>query len=172
MEDHNNSSSRKIEESGWTAYLEDFAFTQNSYSIDSFSSPSLVSDAAWNGPNNHDQVIDKSSFNGSQFPRRLNFKNTASKKFSCDDLEDTASSPVNSPKVSSLKPRNVNYKRSDDSIGQFLGKEAGSNNFSLQGTDERNEVNFADGRRNSEYMDQKKRGFCLVPVAVLMNHLR
>ncbi|CAA3000597.1 Hypothetical predicted protein [Olea europaea subsp. europaea] len=167
MEDPENSSVSKqvslrgTEESGWTTYLEDFAYSQNSYSMDSFRSPSLVSDAAWNGPNNNDQVIQCPSFAVSQFPRRLNFKNTDSKKFSCDDLEDTASSPVNSPKISSLKPRNVNYKRS----------EGGSNNFSIQGTDERDEMNFADGR-SGEYMEQKKREFCLVPVAVLMNHLR
>ncbi|CAI9754452.1 unnamed protein product [Fraxinus pennsylvanica] len=152
---------RGTEESGWTAYLDDFALSQNSYSMDSFNSPSLISDAAWNGPNNNDQVIRFSSLDSSKFPRRLNFKNTNSKKFSCDDLEDTASSPVNSPKVSSLKAKNVKYKTS----------EAISHNFSIQGTDERNETNFAD-ERNSEYMEQKKTGFCLVPVAAIMNHLR
>ncbi|CAA2981098.1 Hypothetical predicted protein [Olea europaea subsp. europaea] len=104
MEDPKNSSAskqvslRETEESGWTAYLDDFAFSQNSYSVDSFSSPSLISDAAWNGPNNNDQPIGFSSLDGSKFPRRLNFKNTNSKKLTCDDLEDTASSPVNSPK--------------------------------------------------------------------------
>lgn len=92
------------EESGWTAYLEDFSLNQtkhspSSCSLDSFGSPSMVSDAAWNGSKNN-QVGPCSSLFGSQFPKRLNFKNhRMSKKISCDDLEDTASSPVNSPKV-------------------------------------------------------------------------
>lgn len=73
------------EESGWTSYLEDFSCSNGSF----VSSPSLVSDAAWNG---------------SDSIRRLNFKNlkrsSNHRKFSYDDdLEDTASSPVNSPKV-------------------------------------------------------------------------
>ncbi|KAL0301811.1 UNVERIFIED_CONTAM: Vascular-related unknown protein 1 [Sesamum radiatum] len=89
-------------ESGWTAYLEDFSCSNNGSFISSSSSPSLVSDAAWNGSdtNNKNNVVNH--------VRRLNFKNLKKgsnhKRYSCrdddnDDLEDTASSPVNSPKV-------------------------------------------------------------------------
>ncbi|GMN58130.1 hypothetical protein TIFTF001_027229 [Ficus carica] len=99
------------EESGWTAYFQDFSNNHNN-NIDikdhenyhenileeSFCtiSSSLVSDAAsyaaWKI--DHDQT-----------PKKLSFKKTRAKEISQDDsLEDTASSPVNSPKVGDLKP--------------------------------------------------------------------
>lgn len=75
------------EESGWTKYFEDFS--NNNQEQSSFCS-SLVSDAssgaAWRVSHN------------SSVPRKL--KKTRTKKICGDhDLEDTASSPVNSPKV-------------------------------------------------------------------------
>lgn len=81
------------EESGWTAYLEDFSNHREHSSSSSFDSSSLVSDAAscaaW-----------KNVHNNLKIPKRLNFKKTRTKIISVDDsLEDTASSPVNSPKV-------------------------------------------------------------------------
>lgn len=88
------------EESGWTAYFEDFSSNnnrENSY-CSSFCSPSLVSDAAscaaWKlSEKNH--LPDCSSI-----PKKLKFKKTRTEQIWFDDsLEDTASSPVNSPKV-------------------------------------------------------------------------
>lgn len=77
------------EESGWTAYLEDFSCNDDEGSF--MSSSSLISDAAWNG---------------SDGIRRLNMnklkRSTNRRKYTYEydgDLEDTASSPVNSPKV-------------------------------------------------------------------------
>ncbi|PIN14935.1 hypothetical protein CDL12_12445 [Handroanthus impetiginosus] len=142
------------EESGWTYYLEDFSNCSNGSFM---SSPSLVSDAAWNGVESMNQI------------RRLNFKNLKKgsfKKYSCDDdFEDTASSPVNSPKVSSLKRMEVNYRRIDDvAAGNFLGKEAGSNNFS------RDDKNVADDRNSDQYVDLRKKGLCLVPMSTFMNY--
>ncbi|KAI3465637.1 hypothetical protein Pfo_022300 [Paulownia fortunei] len=154
-EDHHAS-----EESGWTAYLEDFSCSNGSF----VSSPSLVSDAAWNGSDNISQV------------RRLNFKNlkrSNHRKYSCDeDLEDTASSPVNSPKVSTLKQMEVNYRGIDDvAAGNFLGKQAGSNNFSELGTEDKNGKNVIDSRNIDQYVDLRKRGLCVVPMSALMNYL-
>ncbi|CAI9759978.1 unnamed protein product [Fraxinus pennsylvanica] len=161
------------EESGWTAYLEDFSLNQtkhspSSCSMDSFGSPSLVSDAAWNGQKNN-QVRPCSSLYGSQFPKRLNFKNhRMSKKMSSDDLEDTASSPVNSPKVSSWKQVDANYKRSDDSISNLVvGKQDGLDNLSDL---HRNNMNIADGR-DIEGTDLEKKGLCLMPMSVFVNYL-
>lgn len=89
------------EESGWTTYLEDFSMQQreNNYSSssdydnNSFGSPSLLSDAA-----SHAAWKQNSQ---SPFLKRLNLKKQKrNNKISDPDLEDTASSPVNSPKVS------------------------------------------------------------------------
>lgn len=88
------------EESGWTTYLEDFSMKQreNNYSSssdydnNSFGSPSLLSDAA-----SHAAWKQNSQ---SPFLKRLNLKKQKrNNKISDPDLEDTASSPVNSPKV-------------------------------------------------------------------------
>lgn len=82
------------EESGWTKYLEDFSsYKGHDDSSSSFHSSSLVSDAAssaaWKNSNNKDLKVPKTL---------LGFKNTRAKIID-DSLEDTASSPVNSPKV-------------------------------------------------------------------------
>lgn len=90
------------EESGWTAYFQDFS-NNNNNNIDikdhenileeSFCtiSSSLVSDAA---------SYAASKIDHDQTPKKLSFKKTRAKEISQDDsLEDTASSPVNSPKV-------------------------------------------------------------------------
>jgi hypothetical protein len=82
------------EESGWTAYFEDFSRDrEDSFSNYSFGTSSLVSDAA-------SSAAWKNSHNDLKTPKRLCFKKTRTKVISVDDsLEDTASSPVNSPKV-------------------------------------------------------------------------
>ncbi|MCE3050589.1 hypothetical protein HAX54_047619 [Datura stramonium] len=112
------------EESGWTTYLEDFSMNQReNYSSDddnSFGSPSLLSDAASHA------AWKNSPIGGSTFLKRLNLKKQkTNKKISDPDLEDTASSPVNSPKVSSFKQMDINY-RTENSSGYFLGNEGGS----------------------------------------------
>lgn len=82
------------EESGWTAYFEDFStYREQSFSSSTFCSSSLVSDAA-------SSAAWKNSHIDLKAPERLCFKKTRTKVISVDDsLEDTASSPVNSPKV-------------------------------------------------------------------------
>lgn len=104
------------EESGWTTYLEDFSRENNNNNNnnsededdDSFGSPSLLSDAAshaaWKNCNNNNQVMISTNNSpnfgtASPFLKRLNLKKPRNKKISDPDLEDTASSPVNSPKV-------------------------------------------------------------------------
>ncbi|KAL0405423.1 UNVERIFIED_CONTAM: Vascular-related unknown protein 1 [Sesamum latifolium] len=171
----NSSLSRSVgadhdEESGWTAYLQDFSCSNDGSFISS--SPSLVSDAAWNGShtnnNNNNNVVNH--------VRRLNFKNLKKgsnhKRYSCrddDDLEDTASSPVNSPKVSSLKEMEVNYRRLDDvAAGNFLGNRGSWNNLSEVGGNEKNEKEAMDSRK---IVELRKRGLCLVPMSALMNYI-
>lgn len=83
------------EESGWTDYLEDFS---------SISSPSLVSDAAWNGGSSDNlshvhlrrlNLIKRNNINHHHHRSKYSYGDDDHDR----DLEDTASSPVNSPKV-------------------------------------------------------------------------
>ncbi|XP_016579431.1 vascular-related unknown protein 4 isoform X2 [Capsicum annuum] len=160
------------EESGWTTYLEDFSM-ENNYNRensicceddddddDSFGSPSLLSDAAshavWKNfgdtnINNNQVVINSNSPNmstgGSPFLKRLNLKKPRNKKISDPDLEDTASSPVNSPK----------------------GFEGGSRQAQQMETVEGNSTRYFD-EKNKSYMDLKKKGLCLVPLSMLVNY--
>jgi len=92
-----SSNERSPEESGWTVYFEDFLVNNNnneeehSYCSSRFKSSSLVSDAAsLAGKKSLDKISSK----------RLSFKKRKTIGALVDDaLEDTASSPVSSPKV-------------------------------------------------------------------------
>ncbi|KAK4354093.1 hypothetical protein RND71_026287 [Anisodus tanguticus] len=163
------------EESGWTTYLEDFSMNQrDNYSScnnsdDSFCSPSLLSDAASHAAwRNCNQLVQNASspMGGSPFLKRLNLKKQRkNKKISDPDLEDTASSPVNSPKVSSFKKIMDINCRTENSSGYFLGNEGGSGK-SQEMTIEKNSTSF-DGKR---YMELKKKVLCMVPWSMLVNH--
>ncbi|XWS69527.1 hypothetical protein CRYUN_Cryun04dG0186700 [Craigia yunnanensis] len=116
MEDYSNNSSihksvaakDSAEESGWTAYFEDLSnndHQQNSYCSSFSCSSSLISDAATTGAawkkshNNHHVFACSSTCAPSKIPKKIKFKKTRTKEIREDDsLEDTASSPVNSPK--------------------------------------------------------------------------
>jgi hypothetical protein len=98
------------EESSWTKYFEDFFNNDHNNNIDDYNdqkcslnsfsafddgSYSLVSDAA------EKKIVDQSAQGGMEYIKRLSFKKR--KKIITSlvdhDLEDTASSPINSPKV-------------------------------------------------------------------------
>ncbi|KAJ7981599.1 putative CTD small phosphatase-like protein 2 [Quillaja saponaria] len=127
------------EESTWTMYLEDFSFNNsNNYgdycSISSTSS--LLSDAASLAA--HTTKFDN-------YNKRLSFKKRKSNTKEAlvdDDLEDTASSPVNSP------------------------KEKGSGSGQIA---ERNELDFKG--REKDCIELKERGLCLVPLSMIVNYL-
>ncbi|XP_039032319.1 vascular-related unknown protein 1-like [Hibiscus syriacus] len=93
------------EESGWTAYFEDFSNNNHSHQPKTYSpgfscGSSLISDAATTAV-----VARKKSHDDhhvlafpSTVPSKLRFKKTGTKRICEDDsLEDTASSPVNTP---------------------------------------------------------------------------
>ncbi|KAH1104207.1 hypothetical protein GYH30_037893 [Glycine max] len=95
------------EESGWTSYFEEFSkgMEQQSY-CSNLGGSSLVSDAAscaaWK-LSHHNHLVSHPS-NNNVVSKKLRFKKTRTQQISDDDpLEDTASSPVNSPKVGVLK---------------------------------------------------------------------
>ena len=90
------------EESGWTSYFEEFSkgMEQQSY-CSSLGGSSLVSDAAscaaWKLSHHNHHV---SYPTNNVVSKKLRFKKTRTQQISDDDpLDDTASSPVNSPKV-------------------------------------------------------------------------
>ncbi|MCD7469188.1 hypothetical protein HAX54_008039 [Datura stramonium] len=95
-------------------------------------------------------------------PKKLNLKKLPrNKKINDPDLEDTASSPVNSPKVSNFKKMEINYRRTENSTGNFLGNEGSSRQFQEMQKVERG---------NNGYTDLKKKGLCLVPLSMLVNY--
>ncbi|KAI5565557.1 hypothetical protein BDE02_14G130000 [Populus trichocarpa] len=164
------------EESGWTSYFEDFSnHKEEDHSLCSitFDSSSMVSDAASFPPWKSSHAVACSSINGG-LPKELTFKKTRAKEISLDDsLEDTASSPVNSPKVRDLRPISENpTKTNDQYFNSSLGNKEGSGlEQYAEGleTSERCEIIFSSGK--NDCIDLKKRGLCLVPLSMLVNYL-
>jgi len=95
----NGNTNYQSEESGWTSYFEDFSKDiEPSYCSSSLGGSSLVSDAAscaaWKF--SHKNHVS----NSPNLSKKISLKKSRTKQISEDDpLEDTASSPVNSPKV-------------------------------------------------------------------------
>ncbi|XP_042041516.1 vascular-related unknown protein 1-like isoform X3 [Salvia splendens] len=141
----NDKNIEEEEESGWTQYLEDFSCNRDSF----ISSSSMVSDAAWNGSSDTIKQLNLKKLN-----RRR--KNT----YEYDDaLEDTASSPVHSPKVSTM-------------MKQMEGQQSNSKNFLKPEREERNTKNIViDNETSDQYMELRKRGLCLVPMSALINYI-
>ncbi|KAL5573306.1 hypothetical protein UlMin_022903 [Ulmus minor] len=164
------------EESGWTAYFEDFSNNNKNDIVkdideggeksfcSSFCSSSLVSDAASYYPATAWRLSHKT-------PKKLNFKKTRTKEISVldDSLEDTASSPANSPKVGDLR-LDMKNKQDDDLIESSLRKGGISDKcYSELEAEESTRVDFNGGK--TDCIELKKRGLCLVPLSMLVNYL-
>ncbi|KAM0943838.1 hypothetical protein DsansV1_C13g0126341 [Dioscorea sansibarensis] len=143
---------KSSEESGWTWYLEE-DFTEmreeddgNSSATFCFSS-SMVSDAA-------SYAAWKSSVPVDDVCQSLSFKKRKTIVILDDDsLEDTATSPANSPKVSELSQR-----RNDDSKDDVSEEK-----------DDVNELDFTES--TNERTELQKRGLCLVPLSMFLNYI-
>ncbi|KAK7257529.1 hypothetical protein RIF29_31567 [Crotalaria pallida] len=171
------------EESGWTSYFEDFSkgMIEPSY-CSSLGGSSLVSDAAscaaWklSHHQNHHQVRGSSS-NAPNLLKKLNFKKARAKQISEDDpLEDTASSPVNSPKVwFNLSHHEMVSRKIDDHLDGSMVKGFTSSENYLElletGDDVHDDQVNLNGKNNIGCTDLKKRGLCLVPMSMLVNYL-
>ncbi|KAI4333824.1 hypothetical protein L6164_018585 [Bauhinia variegata] len=151
------------EESGWTTYFEDFFSNNNnsercSVSSDVANNSSMVSDATslaakkFSGREKGDEfLVRTSSFN----------KRKKTKAALLDDaLEDTASSPVNSPKVFQGNQFNKPNQEEVD-----FSQEKGS----TSGQYERQELGFKG--RDSDCTELKKKGLCLVPSSMVVKYL-
>ncbi|CAN4094178.1 unnamed protein product [Withania somnifera] len=179
------------EESGWTTYLEDFSYYQRenyrssspcceNYDDDDYNlghNCSLLSDAAssapWNNNNNNYYCCNTNDnklvvVNDECSPKKLNIlkKLPRNKNINDPDLEDTASSPVNSPKLSNFKQMEMNYRRTENSTGNYLRNEGSPRHFQEMKTVERGNISL----ENTGYTDLKKKGLCLVPLSMLVNY--
>ncbi|KAH7859449.1 hypothetical protein Vadar_001202 [Vaccinium darrowii] len=182
------------EESGWTSYFEDFLAKQrgeqdqNSTTTffhddhdQSLCSPSLLSDAASCAPlkteNRNPVPINSPILEDG--PKKMIHKAASFKKITRtreishdDSLEDTASSPIDSPKVYSWKQMDINPRKREDNNGNessSLGKGGGSNCSEIQR--EGHHEMIIEGNNNGYSELMKKRGLCLVPLSLLLNYL-
>ncbi|KAI3971944.1 hypothetical protein MKX01_030145 [Papaver californicum] len=172
------------EESGWTGYFEDFSNCSSNTSSD-FGSSSMISDAAscaaWKKKNHalvnniHDDVrlvLEKCCKNLNIF-NTTNTKKRRSSRVVDDSLEDTASSPVNSPKVSETRELDVispeiNVYESNIDISQGKRRILPDHCLDMKFKDDkRNGI----GREINECTELRKRGFCLVPMSMLVNYV-
>ncbi|XP_027344195.1 vascular-related unknown protein 1-like [Abrus precatorius] len=157
------------EESGWTKYFDDFL---NNHNIDdhkcyvSFSgadhntSSSLVSDATplVAAKKLNDSTQAKEHCNGSSLKKRKKIKTALVD----DDLEDTASSPINSPKVLYENQLYQAKQKEEMELYQENGKTSGER-------DERKELCFNGS--DSDHTELTKKGLCLVPLSMIVRYL-
>ncbi|KAF8016685.1 hypothetical protein BT93_H2032 [Corymbia citriodora subsp. variegata] len=153
------------EESGWTTYLQDFS--RNDDGEDSFCSgfrtSSLVSDAA-------SRAVHKNAVAEPKAPMRLSMiKRTRTREITDEDpLEDTATSPVNSPKINHLKRMEMMGSRmTDEPLHLSLG-----NGGALKARDsnENEKMMYSCDGQDYECSSLRKRGLCLVPLSMFMNY--
>ncbi|KAI3736282.1 hypothetical protein L6452_15821 [Arctium lappa] len=194
------SDTETAEESGWTSYFEDFMAAQQKdhHQNNSFADhdhdhyhyhhghdnqqhghlddqPVLsdaVSHVKWN---NIDQSMSGAA---PKFSKKLNlFKKTSRRTREIlydDSLEDTASSPVNSPKVGSQEME-FNQIKVDDIIENSLGKGGGfDGHLHLQKREDQSSEMVFDHQQeinNNGNTDLRKRGLCLVPLSMFVNYI-
>ncbi|TMW80766.1 hypothetical protein EJD97_015433 [Solanum chilense] len=77
-----------------------------------------------------------------------------------DDLEDTASSPVNSPKVSYMNELCTNSQKGKSSASIFEGR---GNNISGQ---QMMTSGLNNSTKENDSTQLKKKGLCLVPISM------
>ncbi|KAK1260141.1 hypothetical protein QJS04_geneDACA018091 [Acorus gramineus] len=154
--------SSSSEESGWTKYFEDFISSSQTQNM-SIEGSSLVSDAA-------SGVIVASKTPATTF-KKLSFKKRRRRGGGSgvdeDPLEDTASSPVNSPKVGGLNQLDENPRKKDDTIEKTKEGEIGPGDPVEVHGNETEEMVFV----GNECSELKKRGLCLVPLSMLVNYV-
>lgn len=163
----NGNTNYQSEESGWTSYFEDFSKDiEPSYCSSSLGGSSLVSDAAscaaWKfSHKNHVR-------NSPNLSKKISLKKSRTKQISEDDpLEDTASSPVNSPKVSDMNPTTIISRKIDDQLDGSRDNGFKSEHCQKLQT---NDCDLNFNGKNIECADLKNRGLCLVPMSMLVNY--
>ncbi|RDX60626.1 hypothetical protein CR513_61215, partial [Mucuna pruriens] len=156
------------EESGWTTYFDDFFNNhvdnhKSSMSISGLARSSHVSDAA--------SLVDKKLNNGKQVQEFSLNKNSNRSSFKKrkdiitalvdEALEDTATSPLNSPKVLYA---NCQIDKANRRNRHFVFSQKEKGNTSRQ-RDEQKELSF--NGRDRDCTEIKKRDLCLVPLSTV-----
>ncbi|KAJ6776458.1 VASCULAR-RELATED UNKNOWN PROTEIN 1-RELATED [Salix koriyanagi] len=161
------------EESGWTMYFDDlFAqnngddqdndqYEQGSFSYDQDGNSSLVSDAASlvlkksaGDDHGEEQVGGIPIDNKKSFRYSLSFKKRRTKGALIDDsLEDTASSPVNSPKVYDGMMINQYRRNTNQKDNMEISLDEGSG--SKQQVDKRSDFDFLGGGGDNTALKKK-----------------
>ncbi|KAL0908973.1 hypothetical protein M5K25_023489 [Dendrobium thyrsiflorum] len=171
------------EESGWTSYFEDFLASEKRKATETASTSScssslhegssMVSDAASCTAWKPLQITGepRQSFG------KLSLKRKKERRVLEDDsLEDTASSPVNSPKVGEFSLLDMKARKKSENKVSFLilmpdmlNKMAGYGNYkelASEGIKEPNYVGIVD-----ECSELRKQGLCLVHLSMFSNYL-
>ncbi|KAL4036859.1 hypothetical protein IC575_000434 [Cucumis melo] len=159
------------EESGWTDYLEDYFNSELVERESSFLCSSIGSCSNWDDLNNISYPnydinynINVGNVNYDDFPKsnNLTFKKTRTQKIFEDDdsLQDTATSPIHSPKVVDLKVRTSQENpRFDDHITIFANSTGSGRQMGK----------YYSNKEKSVYSAEKK-GLCLLPFSMLLNY--
>ncbi|KAI3795429.1 hypothetical protein L1987_38083 [Smallanthus sonchifolius] len=157
------------EESGWTAYFEDFMVSQQQdhHYFNQDHRRHHQHEQQHDGPELSDAGSHVNSRSGAapKFTKKLNlFKKTSRRTREVlydDSLEDTASSPVNSPKVGS-QHMGFNQIKVDDIMENSLIQKI---------EDQSKPIMRFDQENNNGGTDLRKRGLCLVPLSMFVNYI-
>ncbi|XP_071694338.1 LOW QUALITY PROTEIN: vascular-related unknown protein 4-like [Rutidosis leptorrhynchoides] len=142
------------EESSWTFYFEEFLL-QNEQEMVMSCDETLNSCVHYS----RSSIAKKASFFKDDQAKKVRFKKRKTKGIVIDDsLEDTASSPLSSPKVSSY-------------IDQAKIKNKNKNKKTLLVSEKVGTYEEENTRMVGSNMELKKRGLCLVPLSSLANYL-
>ncbi|KAK8651799.1 hypothetical protein V6N13_141381 [Hibiscus sabdariffa] len=163
------------EESSWTMYLEDFSNNNNTDAIDINDNSSILShtnhqtfslipeaacSAAGRRGSGPGPALGHKISNGNLSFKKRKIKRSSS-GFVDHDLEDTATSPANSPKVCNLVNQ---FDKHEDAMGisqGIKGSASGQINEELMG--------FDGGENGDDVL--KKKGLCLVPLSMVLHYL-
>ncbi|KAH7546662.1 hypothetical protein FEM48_Zijuj01G0225400 [Ziziphus jujuba var. spinosa] len=161
------------EESSWTMYFDDFlvhtSSTEHGSSSSCGESSSLISDAGSSVAKK--LAAEKAEVVGLTMVdrgcSRLSFKKRKTKAAVVDDaLEDTATSPVNSPKVCNQRQLEIKPKEKGNTL---ISQERGNSSGKM---DERSDqVGFMERENDCTETELKKKGLCLVPLSMVVNYL-
>ncbi|KAF3779984.1 hypothetical protein EJ110_NYTH26618 [Nymphaea thermarum] len=170
------------QESGWTGYFEYFLRQGRGIEVTSSSAyegrplSTTVSDAASAAAENLLCNVQVSA--PSKACKRLEFKRRKAKYVLDEDIEDTASSPLSSPKVSGMNLDIGSCKKEENcaaavviSLSLFLADPIAENSsinrspLQPEGRDQMLQI-----PAENEHTELKKRGLCLVPLSMLADY--
>ncbi|MCD9638361.1 hypothetical protein HAX54_022261 [Datura stramonium] len=150
-----NSNYDSQEESSWTFYFQDFmSNNNNNYNEQN----SLCSDELLINKNG---VLDtnENNSNSNKFVFKKRKMKGAAREVD-DDLQDTASSPVNSPKVSYMNELCISSQKGKSSAGILEGKGKNTSGQQMMTSGLNNST------KENDCTELKKKGLCLVPISM------